>query len=131
MLSQNQKFRKSHMVAKELASLASEVGMSAFQSRLAVLKDLRDLWAKGKTAVVLIGEDHSSGITLHIYRTSVCVCVCIDIPLCLFMHSHMCLASARVCTCICMYVTCVYTCACLLCFCTYGSVHACVYSYIG
>lgn len=61
VLSQHQKFHKSHIVAQELASLASEVGMSQFQSRLSVLKDLREIWAKGKAAVMLVAEDHSSG----------------------------------------------------------------------
>lgn len=69
VLSQHQKFHKSHVVAQELASLASEVGMSEFQSRLAVLKDLRGIWAKGKTAVVLLAEEHMSSGKIFVLKS--------------------------------------------------------------
>ena len=62
MLSQHQKFNQCQIVTQELASLASEVGMPDFQSRLAILKNLRDIWAKGEIAVVSVSQDHSSGI---------------------------------------------------------------------
>lgn len=47
-LSEHQKFNKALAVARELSSLASEVGMSEFKERLNLLKEIRDLWANGK-----------------------------------------------------------------------------------
>ena len=63
VLSQHQKFHKSHLVAQELASLASEVGMAEFNVRFGLLKRLRDVWTEGKTAVVTlqIMDEESSG----------------------------------------------------------------------
>lgn len=47
-LSEQQKFNKALAVARELSSLASEVGMSEFEERLSLLKEIRNLWANGK-----------------------------------------------------------------------------------
>ena len=62
MLSQHQKFSRCQVITQELASLASEVGTPEFHSRLAILKNLRDIWANGEVAVVSVLEDQSSGI---------------------------------------------------------------------
>ena len=64
MLSQHQKFHKSSLLAQELASLASEVGMAEFKSRFGLLKRLRDVWAEGKRAVVTLQvmDEESSGM---------------------------------------------------------------------
>lgn len=54
MLSQHQKFHKSSILAQELASLASEVGMAEFKNRFGLLKRLRDVWTEGKRAIVTL-----------------------------------------------------------------------------
>ena len=61
-LSQHQKFRKVLTIAQELSSLASEVGMAEFEERLDVLKQLRDAWANGKKATMLVVEVDDRGL---------------------------------------------------------------------
>ena len=49
VLSSHQKFATAMVVAKELASLASEVGMVEFHERLTFLTDVRRSWAEGSS----------------------------------------------------------------------------------
>ena len=48
----HQKFREAEKAVRSLPSLASEVGMTEYEERLALLKDLRDIWAAGGTAIL-------------------------------------------------------------------------------
>ena len=57
---QHQKFHRAHKLPQELASLASEVGMAAFERRLDAMKMLKDSWTKGKEAVVIEASENSS-----------------------------------------------------------------------
>lgn len=52
------------MIAQELASLVSEVGMVEFKNRFALLKRLRDVWAEGKRALITLQilDEESSGM---------------------------------------------------------------------
>ena len=52
VLLQHQKFHTAHIVAQELSTLTSEVGTAEFELRLSLLKQLRDIWATGGTAVL-------------------------------------------------------------------------------
>ena len=61
-LSQYQKFRKALIVAQEVCSLASEVGMSEFTKRLNLLSQLRDAWAEGKNVTISPAD---TGLLLH------------------------------------------------------------------
>ena len=61
-LSQHQKFRKALIVAQEVCSLASEVGMSEFTKRLNLLSQLRDAWAEGKNVTISPAD---TGLLLH------------------------------------------------------------------
>ena len=54
-LTQHQKYHKSHIVAVELASLSSEVGMTEFTRRYTLLQTLRDIWASGRDAILCAG----------------------------------------------------------------------------
>lgn len=85
VLSQHQKFHKAQIVAQELSSLASEVGMPEFEERLTVLKSLRDLWAHGEKAVIVetgtSAHTGSEGIGCH--------------GMCEYTHTCMCLHSSQ------------------------------------
>lgn len=61
MLSQHQKFHAAHIVAQELSTLTSEVGMAGFELHLSLLKQLRDIWATGGTAVLEAVPSQASG----------------------------------------------------------------------
>ncbi len=69
VLSQHQKFRVAQTVAMELPPLASEVGMSEFDERLSLLKQLRNIWSVGGKAIVqqvdLGQESQEEGNTTH------------------------------------------------------------------
>ncbi|XP_065901369.1 uncharacterized protein [Dysidea avara] len=56
-LTQHQKYHKSHIVAVELASLSSEVGMTEFTRRYTLLQTLRDVWASGRDAILCAAQD--------------------------------------------------------------------------
>ena len=58
ILSQHQKFHKSQIITQQLASLASEVGMTQFEERLSVLTTLKNTWAEGKEAFITV---HTGG----------------------------------------------------------------------
>ena len=62
-LSQHQKFHKANLLAQELASLASEVGMTAFERRLDVMKSLKESWSKGKDVAIVMEEDEDQSGT--------------------------------------------------------------------
>ena len=47
VLSQHEKFRKANSVAQKLATLASEVSMEEFKSRLACLEEITKIWERG------------------------------------------------------------------------------------
>ena len=66
MLSQHQKFRTAHIVMQELSALTSEVGMAEFELRVSLLKQLRDIWAAGGTAVLEAVPGQAPG-ELHLY----------------------------------------------------------------
>ena len=52
VMSSHQKYATALSVAKDLASLASEVGMACFTERLAFLQDVRRSWAQGSTVTM-------------------------------------------------------------------------------
>ena len=56
------KIRKALIVAQEVCSLASEVGMSEFTKRLNLLSQLRDAWAEGKNVTISPAD---TGLLLH------------------------------------------------------------------
>jgi len=47
VLSQHEKFRKANSVTQKLATLASEVSMKEFNSRLACLEEIKRIWEQG------------------------------------------------------------------------------------
>jgi len=47
VLSQHEKFRKANSIAQKLATLASEVSMKEFNSRLACLEEVTKIWERG------------------------------------------------------------------------------------
>ena len=51
---------------QELSALTSEVGMAEFELRVSLLKQLRDIWAAGGTAVLEAVPGQASG-ELHLY----------------------------------------------------------------
>ena len=52
VLSQHEKFRKANSVAQKLATLASEVSMKEFNSRLACLKEITKFGNKEVTCLL-------------------------------------------------------------------------------
>ena len=61
VLSQHEKFNKAHMVVRDLATLASEVGMAEFKERLSFLKQVREVWRAGGNATLqVLGDDEST-----------------------------------------------------------------------
>ena len=61
-LSQHQKFNKALTVARELSSLAPEVGMTEFKEHLNLLKDIRDIWANGRKATMQAAQVNDRGL---------------------------------------------------------------------
>ena len=58
IFNQHQKFHKAKYVIDQLPALASEVGMDEFMERLEVLEQLKDVWTRGRSAVVVEVPDH-------------------------------------------------------------------------
>ena len=58
ILDQHQKFHKAKYVIDQLPALTSEVGMDEFMERLEVLEQLKDVWTRGGSAVVVEVPDH-------------------------------------------------------------------------
>ena len=75
VLSQQQKFHKSQMVAQQLASLASEGGMTEFEERLAVLEKLKGIWSEGKKAIVDVFNVDTGTYSVPIMCTN-CTWIC-------------------------------------------------------
>jgi len=59
ILDQHQKFRKAKYVMDQLPALVSEVGMEEFIKRIEVLEQLKDVWTRGGSAIVVEVSDSS------------------------------------------------------------------------
>lgn len=72
MLSQHQKFHAACIVAQELSTLTSEVGMAEFELHLSLLKQLHEIWATGGTAVLEAVPSQASGEFIYLHT---CACI--------------------------------------------------------
>ena len=70
VLSSHQKFAAAMAVAKDLASLASDVGMVEYRERLAFLTDVRRSWAEGSSVRLTHTCEYDQTHTLSWYKYS-------------------------------------------------------------